>query len=194
MPEAAHKLVSGRAEALTAGQTQALVLMERMGGSISLVAVVLIFVAYALVPRVRNVQNTFIVFASIANVGASIASVIAMDGLELGVASPLCQAQSFLFHMLVLSSLTCVFLTYCYRFMQSDPWWSLAMAFNVFLVFFFRTSPDAFRKWWWLYCLICYGGPFIIALSLLLVRSPDRGLVYGQATVSTRYMSSTLFD
>lgn len=99
MPETAHKLVSGRAEALTPGQTQALVLMERMGGSISLVAVVLIFVAYALVPRVRNVQNTFIVFASIANVGASIASVIAMDGLELGVASPLCQAQSFLFHM-----------------------------------------------------------------------------------------------
>ncbi|KAH7275186.1 hypothetical protein FSOLCH5_006075 [Fusarium solani] len=167
MPEAAHKLVSGRAEALTAGQTQALVLMERMGGSISLVAVVLIFIAYALVPRVRNVQNTFIVFASIANVGASIASVIAMDGLELGVASPLCQAQSFLFHM----------------FMQSDPWWSLAMAFNVFLVFFFRTSPDAFRRWWWLYCLICYGGPFIIALSLLLVRSPGRGLVYGQATI-----------
>ncbi|KAF4464747.1 G coupled receptor like [Fusarium albosuccineum] len=161
-----HKFVSGRAEALTAGQTQTLVLMERIGGSISLVAVVLIFVAYALVPRVRNVQNTFIVFASIANVGASIASIIAMDGLELGVASPLCQAQSFMFHM----------------FMQSDPWWSLAMAFNVFLVFFFRTSPDAFRKWWWLYCLICYGGPFIIALSLLLVRNPHRGLVYGQAT------------
>ncbi|KAM0432821.1 hypothetical protein ACHAPT_004523 [Fusarium lateritium] len=167
MPETAHKLVSGRAEALTAGQTQALVLMERIGGSVSLVAVVLIFIAYALVPRVRNVQNTFIVFASIANVGASIASIIAMDGLELGVASPLCQAQSFLFHM----------------FMQSDPWWSLAMAFNVFLVFFFRTSPDAFRRWWWLYCLICYGGPFIIALSLLLVRSPGRGLVYGQATI-----------
>ncbi|RMJ14364.1 hypothetical protein CDV36_005970 [Fusarium kuroshium] len=168
MPEAAaHKFVSGRAEALTAGQTQALVLMERMGGSVSLIAVVLIFIAYALVPRVRNVQNTFIVFASIANVGASIASIIAMDGLELGVASPLCQAQSFLFHM----------------FMQSDPWWSLAMAFNVFLVFFFRTSPDAFRKWWWLYCLICYGGPFIIALSLLLVRNPGRGLVYGQATI-----------
>lgn len=68
--------------------------------------------------------------------------------------------------------------------MQSDPWWSLAMAINVFLVFFFRTSPDSFRKWWWLYCLVCYGGPFVIALALLLVRHPDRGLVYGEATVS----------
>lgn len=68
--------------------------------------------------------------------------------------------------------------------MQSDPWWSLAMAINVFLVFYFRASPDSFRKWWWLYCMICYGGPFVIALSLLLVRHKDRGLVYGEATVS----------
>ncbi|KAJ4138162.1 hypothetical protein NW768_001980 [Fusarium equiseti] len=90
-----------------------------------------------------------------------------MDGLELGVSSPLCQAQSFMFHM----------------FMQSDPWWSLAMAFNVFLVFFFRASPDSFRRWWWVYCLICYGGPFAIAIALLLVRNPNRGLVFGQATI-----------
>jgi hypothetical protein len=68
--------------------------------------------------------------------------------------------------------------------MQSDPWWSLAMAFNVFLVFFFRASPDSFSRWWWVYCLICYGGPFAIAIALLLVRNPNRGLVFGQATVS----------
>lgn len=67
--------------------------------------------------------------------------------------------------------------------MQSDPWWSLAMAVNVFLVFYFHTNPDSFRKRWWIYCLICYGGPFVIALTLLLLRSP-RGLVYGGATVS----------
>ena len=58
------------------------------------------------------------------------------------------------------------------------------MSINVFLVFFFRASPDAFQKWWWLYCLICYGGPFVIALVLLLIRNPERGLVYGEATVS----------
>lgn len=72
--------------------------------------------------------------------------------------------------------------------MQSDPWWSLAMAINVFLVFFFRTSPDSFQKWWWVYCLICYGGPFVIALSLLLVRHPERGPVYGEATVSSLFL------
>ncbi|KAH6996063.1 hypothetical protein BKA56DRAFT_473161 [Ilyonectria sp. MPI-CAGE-AT-0026] len=160
-------LLAARAEALKPSQIETLVLLERIGGSVSLVAVVLIFVAYALVPRVRNVQNTFIMFASIANIGASVASIIAMDGLNRGVESALCQGQGFLFQM----------------FMQSDPWWSLAMAFNVFLVFFFRTSPDAFRKWWWLYCLICYGGPFGISLALVLVRHPGRGRVFGQAVI-----------
>ncbi|RGP80852.1 hypothetical protein FLONG3_1000 [Fusarium longipes] len=163
-----HKFITGRgSDLLDEGQRNILVLFERIGGSISLVAVILIFITYWLVPKVRNVQNTFIVFASVANIGASCASIIAMDGLELGVASPLCQAQSFMFHM----------------FMQSDPWWSLAMAFNVFLVFFFRASPDSFRRWWWVYCLICYGGPFAIAMALLLVRNPNRGLVFGQATI-----------
>ncbi|KAH7160964.1 hypothetical protein EDB81DRAFT_333218 [Dactylonectria macrodidyma] len=160
-------LLAARTEALTPGQLRTLVLLERIGGSVSLVAVILIFVAYAAVPRVRNIQNTFIMFASIANIGASIASIIALDGLEKGVDSALCQGQGFLFQM----------------FMQSDPWWSLAMAFNVFLVFFFRTSPDAFHKWWWLYCLICYGGPFAISLALVLVRRPDGGRVFGQATI-----------
>lgn len=92
-------LLAARAEALTPTQTETLVLLERIGGSVSLVAVVLIFVAYALVPRVRNVQNTFIVFASIANIGASVASIIAMDGLNRGVESALCQGQGFLFQM-----------------------------------------------------------------------------------------------
>ncbi|KAH6608554.1 hypothetical protein Trco_001900 [Trichoderma cornu-damae] len=153
-------------EQLTHHQITTLVLVERIGGTISLVSVMLIFLAYWLVRRVRNVQNTFIVFASVSNIGASIGSIIAYDGMEAGQRSALCQAQSFMFEM----------------FMQSDPWWSLAMAVNVFLVFYFHTNPDSFRKRWWIYCLICYGGPFVIALTLLLLRS-RRGLVYGGATI-----------
>lgn len=86
-------------EHMSPGQMLTIVSLERTGGCISLVAVMLIFVAYWLCPEVRNVQNTFIVFASVSNVGASIASVIAMDGLMLGRQSGLCQAQSFMFEM-----------------------------------------------------------------------------------------------
>ncbi|KAM3517346.1 hypothetical protein NHJ13051_009059 [Beauveria bassiana] len=148
-------------------QIRLLVQLERIGGSISLVAVVCIFLAYALFPKVRNVQNTFIVFASVSNAGASVGSIIAFDGLRLGTTSALCKAQSFLFEM----------------FMQSDPWWSLAMAINVLLVFYFRATPDSFARWWWVYCLICYGGPFVIAISLLLAKTGNNIPVYGEATI-----------
>lgn len=84
---------------LTLNQIDTIVTLERIGGSISLVSVFFIFIAYALVRRVRNVQNTFIVFASISNVGASIACIIALDGLVLGEGSSLCQTQAFLFEM-----------------------------------------------------------------------------------------------
>lgn len=86
-------------EVMTETHVHTLTVLERTGGSISLVGVLAIFVAYYLCPRVRNVQNTFIVFASISNVGASIASLIAMDGLLKGKESGLCQAQSFMFEM-----------------------------------------------------------------------------------------------
>ncbi|OAA76737.1 Glucose receptor Git3 [Akanthomyces lecanii RCEF 1005] len=154
-------------EDFAADEIRLLVRLERIGGCISIVAVFCIFVAYTFFPKVRNVQNTFIVFASVSNVGASVASIIAFDGLREGKTSTLCKAQSFLFEM----------------FMQSDPWWSLAMAINVLLVFYFRATPDSFARWWWIYCLVCYGGPFAIALTLLLSKTPNRGPVYGEATI-----------
>ncbi|OAA42448.1 GPCR, family 2-like protein [Beauveria brongniartii RCEF 3172] len=154
-------------EHFSAEQIRLLVQLERIGGSISLVAVVCIFIAYTLFPKVRNVQNTFIVFASVSNAGASVGSIIAFDGLRSGTTSSLCKAQSFLFEM----------------FMQSDPWWSLAMAINVLLVFYFRATPDSFARWWWVYCLICYGGPFVIAMTLLLAKTGNHIPVYGEATI-----------
>jgi len=83
----------------THDQIKILVVLERLGGSLSLTGVVLIFIAYGLFSRLRTIPNTFIVFASIANAGASIASVIAYDGVIQGQTTPLCQAQGFLFHM-----------------------------------------------------------------------------------------------
>lgn len=83
----------------TQRQVDVLVKLKRVGGSVSLVALIFIFLAYALVRPVRNVQNTFIVFASVSNVGASVASIIALDGLQAGQGTALCQTQSFLFEM-----------------------------------------------------------------------------------------------
>ncbi len=80
-------------------QIEALTILERFGGSLSLLAVTLIFLAYARLRRLRTIANTFIVFASISNAVASVAMVISYAGLQEGTASPLCQAQGFLIEM-----------------------------------------------------------------------------------------------
>lgn len=67
--------------------------------------------------------------------------------------------------------------------MQSDPWWSLAMAINVFAVFFYAASPNSFRSYLWVYALICYGLPALPAIICALVRPGGVG-IYGNATVS----------
>lgn len=145
-------------------QLELLALLERVFSSISLVSVLLIFVTYGSIPRLRNPRNTFIVFASIANLGASIGTVISRDGLARGEDSALCRAQSFLVHI----------------FMQSDAWWSLGMSVNTFRIVFFQSNPHTFNKW--LYSLICFGGPFISGFTLFFISTPPRGPVYGATT------------
>lgn len=84
---------------LTAEERDTIQHIERLGASISLICVCLIFVAYGLFKRVRTVPNTFIFFASIANVGASIACLIGYSGIQAGEDSVLCQTQAFLLEM-----------------------------------------------------------------------------------------------
>jgi hypothetical protein len=71
-----------------------------------------------------------------------------------------------------------------FRFMQSDPWWSLAMAANVYMVFFYAASPSSFRQYLWAYCIVCFGLPAIPAVICAVLR-PDKGLLYGNATVNS---------
>ena len=151
---------------LTSTERDTIQHVERSGASLSLVGVSLIFVAYALSKRLRTVPNTFILFASIANVGASVACLVGYDGIMAGDPSALCQMQAFLLEM----------------FMQSDPWWSLAMAVNVFLVFFFAANPNSFRNYLWLYSLVCFGLPAVPAFVMLFY-APNGKKIYGNATV-----------
>ena len=57
------------------------------------------------------------------------------------------------------------------------------MAVNVYLVFFHNVRPSVFRHYAWVYCAVCFGGPFITAVALIAIRNDDRGLVFGDAVV-----------
>ncbi|KAI0146691.1 G-protein coupled receptor [Pestalotiopsis sp. NC0098] len=165
-PKALAAAVFGREEvsgSLTKDQIQMIVAFERAGASLSALGLLSIFVAFASFKRLRTVPNHFIVFASIANVGASVACLIGYNGVLAGNDSALCQAQAFMFEL----------------FMQSDPWWSLAMAVNVYMVFFFSANPNNFLRYWWAYFIVCYGIPLVPSLVLLF----SSGHMYGNATI-----------
>jgi hypothetical protein len=87
------------ATTFTDQQIYVLIVLERTGGALSLLGAVLIFAFYGMFRRLRTIPNTFILFASIANVGASIPSIVAYSGIWQGQQSALCQAQGFLFEM-----------------------------------------------------------------------------------------------
>lgn len=171
-PDDHHNTTAGDQDAvintpLTPDQINIIVAFERAGASLSITGVLLIFIAFIAFKRLRTVPNTFIVFASFSNLGASVACLIGYTGIHAGPTSALCQAQAFMFEL----------------FMQSDPWWSFAMAVNVYMVFFFAANPKNFLNYWWAYFFVCYGIPFIPAMWLLLARGDDKGQVYGNATI-----------
>ncbi|KAK4200035.1 putative G-protein coupled receptor [Triangularia verruculosa] len=151
---------------LTTAQRDTIQHVERFGASLSLIGVFFIFWAYWMFKRVRTVPNTFILFASIANVGASIACLIGYAGILAGDNSGLCRLQAFLLEM----------------FMQSDPWWSLAMAVNVYMVFFMAYNPNNFHRHLWIYCVICFGLPAVPAV-VMLFHQPGDVHMYGNATL-----------
>lgn len=87
--------------ALTHGEINVLISIERIGAGCSMVAIALTVLSYWAFKKLRTTPNLFLVFASIANLGASIASMIGYDGLEKGTDSALCQAQAFIFQWYV---------------------------------------------------------------------------------------------
>lgn len=60
-------------------------------------AILLTVAPFLAFKKLRTTPNTFLVFASMANAGASVASMIGYDGLRMGEESTLCQAQGFIF-------------------------------------------------------------------------------------------------
>lgn len=86
---------------LSAEHTNTLITIERTGAAMSMAAITVTVVSYAVFRRLRTTPNLFLFFASIANAGASVAAMMGYDGLRMGVNSSLCQTQGLLFEWCV---------------------------------------------------------------------------------------------
>lgn len=96
LPEA-----QGSTMGMTIQQRDTIENVERAGAVVSMLSICLIIAAYGLFKRVRTLPNTFILCASIANLGASIACLIGYAGIIAGLDSALCQTQAFMLEMYV---------------------------------------------------------------------------------------------
>ncbi|KAF5976506.1 G coupled receptor 1 [Fusarium coicis] len=76
-----------------------------------------------------------------------------------------CQIRAFLLH----------------TFVGADALWTLAMAINVYLAFYYRFDAQRLRKMELPYLLLCYGIPFLPALVFIFIKSGDGVRVYGSA-------------
>jgi len=74
-------------------------------------------------------------------------------------------------------------LTLAYRFMPADAFWTLAMAVNVYLTFYFKFDAQRLRRMEAPYLICCYGIPFVVALTYIFVSTPAKGRMYGNATL-----------
>ncbi|KAL2255432.1 hypothetical protein VTK26DRAFT_3395 [Humicola hyalothermophila] len=143
-------------------QLRTLAVLERVGGSMSLVSVALVFVSYACFRQVRTTPNGFIMLASVANAGASIAHIMADAGSPQAASSARCQARGFLLEWFALS----------------QPLWSLAMAINVLSVLGRAPNAIDMPRWGWIvHSSICFGGPLLVAVAFLLLRHYSFGPV-----------------
>lgn len=83
--------------ALTISQMNVLIILERTGAGLSMVAIALTVLTYIAFRKMRTTPNLFLLCASGANAAACCASMIGYDGIHDGVESGLCQAQAFMF-------------------------------------------------------------------------------------------------
>jgi len=154
---------------LSASELNALVITERVNSSLSMAGILFVLITYMFSSHFDRPINRLIFFATLGNIGSTVASLISEAGplsVVHGV-SPLCKFQGFLVQM----------------FLGVDCYWAFCMAINVYLVFFRGYSTDQLRSLDVYYLLACFGLSFIPAIVFVFISSPSRGHVYGPAII-----------
>ncbi|KOS48219.1 hypothetical protein ACN38_g808 [Penicillium nordicum] len=148
-------------------QLRAIAIAERVGGSASLLGCAFIVTTYCASNAFRKPVNRLIFYASFGNAFAAVASLMGRDGVIAGPHSALCLAQAF-------------FIQY---WMPTDSLWSFCMAVNIYLTFYRRYSGEDLKKLEKWYFLFCYGLPLILATTLSVIKTTERGRIYGPALI-----------
>ncbi|KAJ3578416.1 hypothetical protein NPX13_g2149 [Xylaria arbuscula] len=146
------------------GALRAITIVERIGSVFSLLGCLFIIITFSSSSAFRKPINRLVFYASFGNMAVNVGTLIARSYVD-DEESAGCQIQGFLIQ----------------QFLPSDALWSLAMAFNVYLTFYFKFDAEKLKrieKW---YLLVCYGLPFPIALAYIFINTTEKGRIYGDA-------------
>lgn len=91
---------------LTVGQSNALMITERIVSVFSIFGIIFILVTFYFLSSFNKPINRLVFYASFGNLGMNIACLISENGIKAGALSPLCQFQAFLIQMCGASTTT----------------------------------------------------------------------------------------
>ncbi len=169
---------------LQVSQLDVFSILERACSGFSLVGSVLVITTFSVSKAFHKPINRLVFYASFGNLMTNVATLMARSFVN-NVNSPGCQFQAFLiqwyapFKEISFASTDKV----TARFMPADAFWTLSMAVNVYLTFYFKFDARQLRRMEIPYLVLCYGVPFIVALVLLFISTPEKGRMYGNATL-----------
>ncbi|KAI0536701.1 G-protein coupled receptor [Xylaria digitata] len=148
----------------SSGALRAITIIERVGSVFSLLGCIFIIITFLSSSAFRKPINRLIFYASFGNMAVNVGTLIARAYID-HENSVGCQIQGFLIQ----------------QFLPSDALWSFAMAFNVYLTFYFKFDAEKLKRIEKYYLLICYGVPLPPALSFIFISTKSKGRIYGDA-------------
>ncbi|TQN74691.1 G-protein coupled receptor 1 [Colletotrichum shisoi] len=151
---------------LDKGDLDLLSIIERTCSVFSLLGCVFIIVTFCSSRAFHKPINRLVFFASFGNMMTNVGTLMARSYIG-SPDSAGCQLQAFLVQM----------------FMPADAFWTLTMAINVYLTFYYKFDAERLRRMEVPYLIFCYGIPFIPALVYVFIRDGDGQRVYGNATL-----------
>ncbi|OTB05236.1 hypothetical protein M426DRAFT_72967 [Hypoxylon sp. CI-4A] len=151
---------------LSPGVLEAICIIERVGSVFSLLGCLFVILTFSFSKAFHKPINRLVFYASFGNMMSNVGCIMSRGSLG-SIDSFGCQFQGFLIQM----------------FLPADAFWTLAMAFNVYLTFYHKFDVAMLRGMEIYYLIICYGIPFIPALTFIFIKSESAGRMYGNATL-----------
>jgi hypothetical protein len=151
---------------LDSSQLEAISIIERVCSVLSLLGSSFVIGTFVLSKTFHKPINRLVFYASFGNMMSNVGTLMSRSYTDQPNSAG-CQAQAMLIQW----------------FLPADALWTLTMAINVYLTFYFRFDARRLRRMEIPYLLACYGIPFVPAVTYLFIKNEDGVRVYGNASL-----------